>query len=353
MPILAAQPPALVAQAVPPRPAPPADVMTTDKRLLGRVTDAKTGKPLVGALVQQVDAVAVGFTGKDGHYALTIDSLGADAVLVSAPGYMSRRVAYAPGRRLDVALTRQASYTPTRAASPPPMLPASAAETAPFNSGIRFLYALRSQTQSQNGTSVAGNVSNEFALGGRLRLRPWLAEAELGHYQSHVDLPNVASAQNPAFKPSTWQAGLRGGYFVALRPELEVALLAGYRYRNVAPNNNGIPYTGTGLDATQTQHAFGPVAAVAWKPGGRQVVLEGSLGYYPLVFAHADNGTPPLAGSNALDARALAAYEIVPGLRAGLGYQYEAWRGTGSDVSSVYSIQIQYTPGGMPKGNEP
>jgi hypothetical protein len=48
-----------------------------------------------------------------------------------------------------------------------------------------------------------------------------------------------------------------------------------------------------------------------------------------------------------------ALYEVLPGLRAGVGYQFETWRGTGTDTSGVYSVILHYTPGGLPRGNEP
>jgi hypothetical protein len=99
---------------------------------------------------------------------------------------------------------------------------------------------------------------------------------------------------------------------------------------------------------------LGGVAAAAWKPGAGRVVLEGALGLYPLVFANSDDArVAPFAGSLGADARAAALYEVMPGLRAGLGYQFETWRGTGSDTSSVFSVLLHYTPGGLPRGNEP
>ena len=69
------------------------------------------------------------------------------------------------------------------------------------------------------------------------------------------------------------------------------------------------------------------------------------------MFATAEDGQQPLAGSFALDGRVGAWYELVGGLRAGVQYQYEAWRGLGADVSSVWSFQLHYVPGGLPTGD--
>jgi hypothetical protein len=335
--------------AIPPRPALTQE-LRPGARVFGRVTDLSTGKPIRGALVQQAESLANAFTDSDGRFDLMLDADGVQAVQVSAGGYATRRLDVAGGGRLTVSLEALRHDVTARPAVPMQLLPSSSAEQAPLNSGISAAYRLRTQTITQGGASISGAVTNEFRLGLRLRLAPWLFEGEGGHYQSAIELPTLTSAQNPAFRPSAWQAGLRAGYLWRFSEDLEAAVQGGYRYRNVAPNNNDIPYTGTGLDVTQTQHAFGPVGVVGWKPFGGNLVLEGALGIYPLMIAYGENGVGPLAGSNLLDGRLGVAYEVTTGLRAGLQYQHEAWRGVGADVSHVYSVQLHYTPAGLPQG---
>jgi hypothetical protein len=53
------------------------------------------------------------------------------------------------------------------------------------------------------------------------------------------------------------------------------------------------------------------------------------------------------------DLRGTVGYEIVRGMRLGLGYQLEDWRGgAGSESAHLLSINVHYTPGGVPAGGE-
>ena len=52
------------------------------------------------------------------------------------------------------------------------------------------------------------------------------------------------------------------------------------------------------------------------------------------------------------DLRGVVGYELVPGMRVGVGFQQENWWGNGSEGARIYSAQLHYTPGGVPKGAE-
>jgi hypothetical protein len=137
-----------------------------------------------------------------------------------------------------------------------------------------------------------------------------------------------------------------------LSSDLESAVGLGYRWSNTVPNNNNIRYTGSGIDFEQTRQALGAVGTVAYRPGRGPWHFEGSLGLYPLVFGSAKDPGTPFASSFLTDARAIVGYEVVRGLRLGVGYQFDDWRGNGADSAHLFSLNAQYTPGGLPKGND-
>lgn len=350
MPLLPATPP----QLLPPQVAVVAvDAATTlPRRVGGRVSDGKTHRPIAGVLVTQPGEVASAFTDKNGRYTIYLDPEGESVLVFSAAGYETRRLALQASTTLNTTLAPVSAFVP---AAPfiKPVAAFSPSDLAPLNSGVSFSYRFFHQSLGEATTQISGNVTNDFRLGARFRYRPWLFDAEAGHYQSHIDLPQLSPTENPAFRPSTWMAGVRFGYFWTLDPNLEAALMAGYRYRNVVPNNNNIPYTGTDLDFTQSAHAFGPVGDVAWKPWGGNIFLDGQLGLYPLVIASASAPGQPFAGSALLDAQLQAGYQVMPGLRAYAGYEYEGWFGNGNDQSHIFAVGVKYTPAGLPRGNEP
>ena len=117
--------------------------------------------------------------------------------------------------------------------------------------------------------------------------------------------------------------------------------MGAYRWTNTVPNNNTIPYTGSDLDFEQTRHAFGGEALVAVRPGRGHWHFEFGGGYYPYVYAIADSPGSVFAGSSMVDAHAMLGYEVVPGLRLGLGASYERWTGAGDDTGLK---QVQEPP---------
>ena len=134
--------------------------------------------------------------------------------------------------------------------------------------------------------------------------------------------------------------------------DVEAAVMGAYRWTNTVPNNNTNPYTGAGLDFEQTRHAFGGEALVAVRPGRGHWHIEFGGGYYPYVYAIADSPGSVFAGSSMVDAHAMLGYEVVPGLRLGLGASYERWTGAGDDTGLRAMVGMHYTPGGVPKGND-
>jgi hypothetical protein len=337
-----------------PAAAPAAPSQALPATATGFVADAQTGQPLAGVLVQQEGAVTSAFTQADGSFRVLLERGGAPRLVVSAVGYEPLTVPVGDGQALRVRLAGISGFVPAS-----PMLPASpvgqsAAETVPLNTGLIFAYRLRQQTLQSGAAKVDGLVSNDFRLGMRFRLRPALFEAEGAHFETPIDVAGLERSQNPAFRPSTWQAGARAGLlFPLFHPDLEVAGLLGYRWSNTVPNNADVPYTGSAIDWEQTRHAVGPVALVAWRPGRGRFHAEASYGYYPFVRTTAEAPGAPFADQRLSDLRAVLGFELVPGMRLGLGYQQEDWMGSGSDASKMLSLQIHYTPGGVPKGLEP
>jgi hypothetical protein len=338
-----------------------AAVATTPARLPatvnGVVLDALSGQPMPGALVQQVGSITSIFTGSDGHFRLLLERQGSAELTVSAMGYEDQKVAVGTGKDLTVSLREISGFLPAVPLATLVPVGMSAAETAPLNSGLMFTYSLRNNLITAPGTSgapasITGWSNNDFRLGMRFRWKPWLAEAEGDHFETPVDLVGLRKEDNPAFKPSTWQAGARVGRLWSLTPDFEVAALGAYRWTDTVPNNSRVPYTGSDLDFEQTRHALGGEALAAWRPGRGHWHLEVGAGYYPVVFATADAPGKPFGESNMLDAHALLGYEVLPGLRVGLGGGLERWSGTGSDQAVRLSLGMHYTPGGVPKGNE-
>lgn len=321
----------------------------------GTVTHAQSGEPIASALIQQDGSVTSAFSNASGGFRLLLDRTGGRALTVSAVGFETKSVPIGDGKNLKISLTPISGFapaTPDQTLAPPSGTP-TRAETAPLNSGLSFAYRLRSSSLTAGAASMGGVANNDFRLGARFRWRPWLFEAEGAHFQFPVDVAGLGREENPAFSPSVWQAGARLGYLFPLKEDLETALALGYRYNNTTPNNNEIPFTGSPLDFEQTRHAAGLVGTVAWRPNRGPWHFEGQAGLYPLVFASADAPGVPYGSSFLSDLRATAGYEIVRGMRVGLGYQLEDWRGgAGADSAHLLSINVHYTPGGVPTGGE-
>lgn len=321
----------------------------------GTVTHAQTGEPIAGALVQQEGSVTSAFSNGAGAFRLLLERTGGRHMTISAVGFESRTLPIGTGKNLAVALTPISGFvppTPDLVLAPASGAP-SRAETAPLNSGVSFAYRLRSSSLSAGGASMGGFANNDFRLGARFRLRPWLFEAEGAHFQYPVDVAGLGREENPAFSPSVWQLGARVGYLFPLGEDLETALALGYRYNNTAPNNSEIPFTGSPLDFELTRHAAGLVGTAAWRPNRGPWHFEGQAGLYPLVFAWSDAPGVPYGASFLTDLRATAGYEVVRGLRMGLGYQLEDWRGgAGAESAHLLSVNLHYTPGGVPTGGE-
>jgi hypothetical protein len=323
----------------------------------GVVLDALSGQPMPGALVQQVGSITSIFTGPDGHFRLLLERQGSAELVISAMGYEDQKIVIGSGKDLTVSLREISGFLPAVPLATLVPVGLSVAETAPLNSGLMFNYSLRNNAISAPGTSgtpatITGWSNNDFRLGLRFRLKPWLVEAEGGHFETPIDVQGLRIEDNPAFRPSTWQAGARAGRLWSVTPDFEVAALGAYRWTNTVPNNSRVPYTGSDLDFEQTRHALGGEALAAWRPGRGRWHLVLGAGYYPVVYASAVAPGKPFAEANMLDAHALLGYEVLPGLRVGLGGGLERWSGTGSDQALRLSLGLHYTPGGVPKGSE-
>lgn len=331
----------------------------------GRVFDAATGTPLAGALVQQRGAVTSTFTAPDGRFRLVLDQEGEAIVVISAVGYDSLELGASKSGTEDmvVRLTPVAGFLPIG-----PTMPTagtmSLAETAPLNTGLQFAYRVRQSNQKAYDAAIGGLINNDYRLGARFRWRPFLVEGEGSHHGMPVDVTGLARESNPAFSPSTWALGGRLGLFTPVfHPDLEAAVLGAYRWNNNVPNNQNVPYTGSFLDFEQTRHAFGGVALMAWRPGRGRFHLEGSYGLYPSVLWGVKTpGTDSPVGTGAFsDLRLVLGYEMLPGLRLGLALNQETWTGGDPykggtaflDDARMLGLQLHYTPGGVPKGNEP
>lgn len=321
----------------------------------GVVRDAGSGQVVAGALIQQEGAVASVFTQADGSFRLLLDHQAGAQLSITAVGYEPMTVALPAAKEpLEVKMVALSGFVPVTPTLPDAGFGRSAAETAPLNTGLIFAYRLRHQTSEAGNARIQGFANNDYRIGLRFRLRPLIFEAEGSHHETPVDMVGFDRTSNPAFRPSTWQAGARFGLLTSLlHPDLEVAGMAGYRWTNTVPNNNDVPYTGSDIDWEQTRQAFGPVGVVAWRPGRGLWHFEGSGGWYPWVLATAKAPGRPYGGQTMWDARAVVGYEVVKGMRLGLGYQTEQWSGPGVDLAHLYSLQIHYTPGGAPKGFEP
>lgn len=321
----------------------------------GRVVDAISGEPISGVLVQQDGAVTSAFTQADGSFRLQLERSGSRSLQISGIGFETKLVAVDTGKNLLVRVQGLTGFVPASPMLPTAPLGQSAVETAPLNTGMIFAYRLRQATVQSGLANYSGLVSNDYRLGLRFRLRPLLLEAEGAHYEVPVDVNGLDKTSTAVFRPSTWQAGARVGLLAPVfHPDLELALSGGYRWTNTVPNNADVPYTGSDIDWEQTRHAVGPVATLAWRPARGRFHLEGSYGYYPWTFGSAEAPGKPFANALLSDARALVGFEVVPGMRLGLGYQDERWSGLASDqdAARMLSLQVHYTPGGMPKGME-
>ncbi|MEB3198332.1 MAG: carboxypeptidase-like regulatory domain-containing protein [Candidatus Sericytochromatia bacterium] len=340
----------------PPKPSPARPAAGLPATVQGTVVDAASGAPLASVLVQQEGAVSSTFTQADGQFRLLLERAAGATLTVSAVGYEPLSVPVTAGATAPLRLTMTAvsGFIPASPMLAADQLGQGPADLAPLNTGMIFAYRLRQQLLQAGGARAEGWANNDYRVGLRFRLRPLLIEAEGSHHETPVDVSGLDRVANPAFRPSTWQGALRLGLLTPLAtPDLEVAALAGYRWSNTVPNNNDIPYTGSDLDWEQTRQAFGPVALLAWRPGRGRFHLETSYGWYPAVWAAAKAPGRPFGSAWLTDLRAVVGYEVVPGMRLGLGYQGDQWGGGGEDSARLFSLQMHYTPGGAPKGFEP
>ncbi|GEM_PF-5975239 len=322
----------------------------------GKVVD-EAGKPIAGALLTQQGGLASVFSGADGSFKLALEADASRELVVSAVGYETTTVVPATTGVTVVKLKALQSFIPgsqfNEAPSGTEAIAASSPAVAPLNSGLILAYRFRNQALSDGTATLNGVANNDYRMGFRLRLKPWLLEAEGAHFQTPVDVAGLAREDNPAFSPSTWQLGLRAGRLWTLGENIEASFGAGYRWTNTVPNNRNVAYTGSDIDFEQTRHAFGGVMTSAWHPGGGSWHVEGMLGLYPLVLGTADAPGQPFANSLLTDLRGLVGYEVQKGMRLGAGLQFERWSGRGEDRSLLYSLQLHYTPGGLPAGDAP
>jgi hypothetical protein len=269
----------------------------------------------------------------------------------TASGY--ERLTVPAARSLKVKLVPLDAVTPDRApALKPEYDPNAPTQTPPaLASAVRFAYRARYETASAGNASIAGGGNNDYRIGLRYRWSPWLLAADGAHVQIPVEVAGVPRGQNPAMSPSTYEAGVRAAYVWPLRGPWEAAAGLGYRYRNITPNNKDVPYTGSDLDFEQTRHALGLVGILGWRPATSPWSLELGAQAYPLAYAWAKDPGQPYAGQFGAEGYAGVAYEIVNGLRLGLDYRVEYWKGSGQDVSHILGLQFQYTPSGMMKGS--
>lgn len=322
----------------------------------GRVIDRQSGEPVAGVLVQQDGAVTSAFTQADGGFRLLLERGGVPTLRVSAVGYEPQEQALAAGQGpLLFRLSPLAGFVPASPMLPSAPMGQSAVETAPLNTGLIFAYRMREQVVSAGAAGYRGLVSNDYRIGMRFRLRPLLLEGEGAHHEVPMEVSGLDKGTARVFQPSTWQAGARVGLLTPVfHPDLELALLGGYRWTNTVPNNGDVPYTGSDLDWEQTRHAMGGVALAAWRPLRGRFHVEASYGMYPWVYGSADAPGKPFANSQLTDLRGLVGFEVVPGMRLGVGYQEDRWLGAGTDVDAarILSLQVHYTPGGVPRGLE-
>jgi hypothetical protein len=321
----------------------------------GTVVDASTGAPLSGVLVQQEDAISSAFTQADGSFRLLTERGAGPCLVISAVGFEPLHVPLKAGQGpVRASLSPISGFIPGSPMLPADQLGQGQADTAPLNTGMIFSYRLRNQVVQAGSARLDGWANNDYRLGLRFRLRPLLLEAEGSHHETPVDVAGLSRTANPAFRPSTWQAGARVGLLTpAFHPDLEVAGALGYRWTNTVPNNADVPFTGSDIDWEQTRQAFGPVATLAWRPGRGRFHAEASYGYYPWLLTAARSPGRPFATSLLTDFRGIVGFELVPGARLGLGYQVDHWQGGGDDLARMWSLQLHYTPGGAPRGLEP
>jgi hypothetical protein len=301
----------------------------------GTVVDAQSGAPLSGIVVQQEGGLAVTLTGADGRFKLVLEP-GARELTLSGVGHARKTVTAAEA--MSIRLEPLTSYVVQ--AAPPATEPTEASH--PLRGGLEFGYRLRRQALAVGSANVEGLANNDVRLGYRWRGGPWLLEGEGMHYQTPVNVPGLAREANPAFSPSTWQAGALAGAAWQPWPGLEAGLGAGYRYNVTTPNNGGIPYTASALDFEQTRHAAGGAGLAAWELG--PVRLEGRLAYYPLVWASAKAPGSTFGGESLLDARLAGYYRLMPGLALGLTYGLERWQGSGSESGQLLGAVLHYAP---------
>lgn len=342
--------PLLAATVVAAAPAP-----TLPSTVAGTVVDASTGAPLPGVLIQQEGAVSSALTQADGGFRLLLEKGAGACLVVGAVGYEPLHVELTgTAAPLRVSLTPVSGFIPAS-----PMLPVDQqgqgqADTAPLNTGMIFAYRFRNHLIQAGNARLDGWANNDWRIGLRMRLRPLLLEAEGSHHETPVDLAGLDRVANPAFRPSTWQAGARVGLLTPVfHPDLELAGSLGYRWSNTVPNNSDVPFTGSDLDWEQTRQALGPVATLAWRPWRSRFHAELSYGYYPWTMASARTPGKPFAQALLTDLRGVVGVEVVPGMRLGVGYHEDHWTGNGQDFARIWSMQLHYTPGGTPRGFEP
>ena len=328
--------PALVAAAAVPANAAEAPVA-------GVVRDAETGRPLADVFVQQVDGLRATFSGPDGRFTLALDADGARALAFTLAGRRALVVpAPGPGAApLEIRLARLSAGAV--ATAPAAAAPAAGPDERPFGSQVMLALGGLMTRQADGAAVLAGTSLADLRGRARLRTGGWLLEGDGGHWRTPVDVAGLDRSLNPAFTPSTWDAGARAAWVAPLATGLEAALGAGYRYRNTVPNNGDVPYTGNGTDFEQTRHALGPALGLAWRPAPRWA-LEVNGAWYPQVVAWAKAPGRPFAAGQGLVGDASLAYELAPGLRLGLRYQAEDWRGEGQARADALAVQVQIVP---------
>lgn len=319
----------------------------------GIVTDAQTGRPLGGVFVQQEGGLSSTFTGAEGTFALTLDPTAQARITFTSNGYDAVTLEVGKGSGLRVTMRPLTTLVPPSAAPLQALLPdVDNVPILPLDSRVAFAYRARYESQTSNNATLAGGANNDYRLAARYRWTHWLFEADGAHHQVPVDVSGLSRDLNPAFDPSTWEAGARVGYILPLIGGWESAWGVAYRFKNTVPNNHDVPYIGNGADFEQTRHGFGVSGTLGWTSPRSPWGFEGSVAAFPAVYAWAKDPGQPFGNQFGVEANAGVSYEIVHGLRLGLDYRYENWQGNGSDTSHILAAQVFYTPVGIFKGSD-
>lgn len=312
----------------------PAEAQT---RVSGRVVGEK-GQPLAQVFVQQQGSLATAFSDDQGRFTLTLDANGRRAVELSAIGYQSKVVSIDLLSARPVQLEQTPAYQPTYA----PVLPARIGYHAPLlDTQVGASYQLRELDLSHQGQKVEGWIDNELAAHGQLRRGQALIGLEASRYKVPTTLPNSPSSM-PVARPEVTDVKLRGG--MAFGNDLiEVAPSLSVFQQNVTPGNNGVPYTGTLLDFSQTRRGIG--LAVPGVVALGRVELLGEASWYPWTTITLEGAPYTVDSTQRFDLKLGLGYRVTPSVRAELNFANQLWRrGSFQETSNVWGLGLTYRP---------